>query len=149
MPLGHTLRKLRPTRLARARGAALLRLAACFLTMTMVTTVARAMERIDNSGNLFWIANGILLAYILLAPRWRWPLYLGAGLAGISLGSALSGEPFREWIYFDPLNLVEILVGAVLLRARSSRLPRFTDPLYLLRFLLFAAFLGPLAAALA
>ena len=62
-------------RLMRRYGHAL-RLSACFGAIFAVT-VAVGLE--DN-GNLVWVANGLLLSYLLLAPKWLWKHYFVTGL---------------------------------------------------------------------
>jgi integral membrane sensor domain MASE1 len=44
------------------------------LCVSLATGLAGAMAE----GNLIWVANGVLLAYLLLAPRRLWPAYLCA-----------------------------------------------------------------------
>ncbi len=85
--------------------------------------------------NLVWLANAILVAYLLMAPRWKWPGYLVTGFAALVAGSCLIHQPWRLSILFNPLDVLEAACSAWLLRSRSSQLPRFTDPDYLLRFL--------------
>ena len=51
------------------------RLAGCFLLVALATVfVGFAPE-----ANLIWVANGVLLAFLLLAARRRWAAYLAAG----------------------------------------------------------------------
>jgi diguanylate cyclase (GGDEF)-like protein/PAS domain S-box-containing protein len=47
---------------------------------------------------------------------------------------------------YNVLDMIEVLIGAFLLRRRSAQLPRFTDGAYLLRFAAYAVVAGPLAA---
>lgn len=96
--------------------------------------------------NLIWAANGLLLSFLLLAPRWRWPGYLAAGISAMLVGSALIGESWQTNLLFNGLNFLEVMIGALLLRRRSAQLPRFTDRQYLLRFIGFAVLAGPIVA---
>ena len=130
----------------RRKHAFAFRLALCFFSITLATVYVRFFERSGPVVNLIWVANGLLLAYLLLAPRWRWPGYLAAGTAAMVLGSALIGEPWQTNLLYNALNLVEVLIGAVLLRKKSAQLPHFTDRKYLVRFVGFAVLAGPLAA---
>lgn len=128
------------------RHALTVRLAVCFVANTLATVYVLFFERSAPTVNLIWVANGLLLAYLLLAPRWRWPAYLTAGLAGMVFGSVLIGEPWTTILLFNVLNFVEIIFAALLLRRKSTQLPRFTDRRYLLKFVAFAVMLGPLLA---
>jgi diguanylate cyclase (GGDEF)-like protein/PAS domain S-box-containing protein len=137
----------RRTRLWRRFGFPI-RLFGCFFSITLSVLLVGFFGSNGSSGNLIWVANGMLLAYLLLAPRWRWPAYLGAGLAGLLLGSVLVHEPWRINLFFNFLNLVEVIIGAVLLRRKSTQLPRFTNGAYLLRFIAFAVVAAPLVASI-
>ena len=96
--------------------------------------------------NLIWGANALLLSFLLLAPRWRWPAYLAAGIAAMVVGSALVGESRAINLLYNALNLVEVMIGAFLLRRKSTQLPRFTDSKYLVRFIAYAVLAGPIVA---
>ncbi|MGB7549091.1 MAG: diguanylate cyclase [Terracidiphilus sp.] len=88
-----------------------LRLAGCFLFILLATVlVGSASER-----HLLWIANGVLLTYLLLAPRRRWPAYLGAGLAALVAGYAVISPHWKMPLILGVLNLVEVLLAALLL----------------------------------
>ena len=123
-----------------------IRLASCFFSVTVATIYVVFYERSGPTANLIWVANGVLLAHLLLAPRWRWRGYLIAGFAGMTFGSALIREPWRINLLFNVLNLVEVLVAALLLRRKSTQLPRFTDRRYLVRFVASALLAGPVTA---
>jgi integral membrane sensor domain MASE1 len=60
----------------------------------------------------------------------------------MTLGSALIGESWRTNLLYNVLNLVEVLIGALLLRRKSTQLPRFTNRKYLLQFVGFAYSVG-------
>jgi diguanylate cyclase (GGDEF)-like protein/PAS domain S-box-containing protein len=122
------------------------RLVFCFLAVTLATASVSLFQREGGGANLIWAANGLLLSFLLLAPRWRWPGYLAVGILAMVVGSALIGEPWQTNVLYNALNLVEVMLGAFLLRPRSAQLPRFTDRLYLVRFIGFAVLAGPIAA---
>lgn len=125
------------------------RLAVCFSAITLAAAFVSIFERSGTGSNLIWVANGLLLAYLLLAPRWRWPAYLGAGFLALVVGSALIGEPWRINLLLNVLDILEVLIAALLMRRRSTQLPRFTERAYLLRFVGFAVLAAPIAVALA
>jgi diguanylate cyclase (GGDEF)-like protein/PAS domain S-box-containing protein len=130
----------------RRRHALSFRLTLCFLSVFLATISARFFARDGSNVNLIWGANGLLLSYILLAPRWRWPVYLAVGFLAMGVGSKLIGEPWKTNLLNNVLNLTEVLAGALLLRRKSTELPRFTDPKYLVRFIGYALLIGPLIA---
>lgn len=125
-----------------------IRLAACFFFNTLATVYVLFFERSAPTVNLIWVSNGVLITYLLLAPRWRWPAYLIAGIAGMTFGSVLIGEPRNTIFLYNVLNLVEVMIGAFFLRTKSTQLPRFTDRRYLLKFVGFAVLAGPIVAGL-
>jgi diguanylate cyclase (GGDEF)-like protein/PAS domain S-box-containing protein len=127
----------------RSRGYAV-RLTQCFL-FEALATVFVGFAPLDN---LIWVANGVLLAYLLLAPRKRWPGYLAAGFLAQVGGSALVDSHWQTIPLLAVLNLCEVLLGALLLRRRSNDFPRFTDRNYLIRFIAYAVLVAPLAAGL-
>jgi diguanylate cyclase (GGDEF)-like protein/PAS domain S-box-containing protein len=98
------------------------------------------------SNHLIWIANGVLLAYLLLVPRKLWAYYLCAGYIGQVTGSMLVKALWQQNVVFDSLNIAEVLISAFLLRRSSTGLPRFTNRAYLIRFVGFAVIVGPLIA---
>ncbi len=118
------------------------------LSLALSIVCAHNFDANPAGFDVIWFANGILLAVLLLAPRWRWPGYLAAGFVGMFLGSFLIHEPLTRNLFFNSLNLVEVLLPAALLRPRSTVLPDFTRIRYLLRFLLLACFVGPVVPAM-
>src|ERR1017187_791420 len=97
--------------------ACFLRLTGCFLSVALATIfVGLAPE-----ANLVWVANGVLLAYLLLAPRRRWPAYLCAGYAAqFSAGLLVGHHGMVSAMFLTLLNIAESLVSALLLRRGSS-----------------------------
>jgi integral membrane sensor domain MASE1 len=123
-------------------------LSGCFVCVFVATLLMSLFNRASNGMGdyLFWVANGTLLAYLLLTPRWRWPLYLCVGFAAMFAGTALTnGHIDLGTVVQSGLNLCEVLLGALLLRRKSTDLPRFADMGYFLRFLGFAAIAAPAA----
>ncbi len=123
-----------------------IRLWSCFCSIILATVYARVFERSGPMVNLIWVANGLLLTYLLLAPRRHWRGYLFAGMAAMMMGSALIGESWQTNLLYNVLNLVEVMTGALLLRRKSTQLPQFTNRKYLLKFIGFAVLAGPIAA---
>jgi diguanylate cyclase (GGDEF)-like protein/PAS domain S-box-containing protein len=124
------------------------RLVWIFLSVSLSILWIGAFDRTDFGTNIIWLANGLVLAFLLLAPRWRWPLYLLFAFAAMFVGSILIGESAGMSLLYNSLNLVEVLIGALLLKRKSTVLPTFVDRRYLLRFIGFACLLGPAIAAI-
>lgn len=139
-----------PTNAARSRWwrrhGYTLRLVELFCIVGLSIFCVGTFDRTETGANIIWLANGLVLAFLLLVPRWRWPMYVAAAFLAMLLGSMLVGESFGMSLLYNTLNMVEVLIGALLLKRKSTTLPAFTDGRYLLRFLGFAALLGPSVA---
>jgi len=120
-----------------------IRLAGCLLSVGIAAGLAGAIAQ----GTVIWIANGVLLAYLLLAPRRLWPAYLCAGFLGHVIATSFTYAPWQVNLVYTLLDVFEAFLAAVLLRRRSAQLPRFTRGQYLLRFLAFAVLAAPIATA--
>jgi diguanylate cyclase (GGDEF)-like protein/PAS domain S-box-containing protein len=130
----------------RRRHAALLRLAALFVFITLSVLCVGYYERTASGSNIIWLANGLELAFLLLVPRWHWPRYIAVSFLAMVFGSVLIHESFQLSLLFNLLNVLEVLIIALLLKRKSTNLPVLTDGRYLLRFVAFACFLGPAIA---
>jgi diguanylate cyclase (GGDEF)-like protein/PAS domain S-box-containing protein len=113
------------------------------MTVSMIVCV---IEQWKPEANLPWVANGLLLAYLLLAPRRRWPAYLIAGFLALSVRILLVPKLWNTYLVFNLLDMIEVATGALLLRRRSTELPRFTEPAYLMRFVGYAILAGPIVS---
>jgi diguanylate cyclase (GGDEF)-like protein/PAS domain S-box-containing protein len=131
------------------RHAAILRLTGCFISVTLAAAAVDFFNKGLAGANFIWVANGLLLAYLLLAPRWRWPIYLSIGIAAHMTAFLLTQGC---WHWADPvfagLDALEVLLGASMLRRRSAQLPRFIDFSYVLRFVACAAIAAPVIVGL-
>jgi len=118
-----------------------LRLAGCFIVESLATVFVGLAPEAD----FIWVANGVMLAYLLLAPRRRWPAYLGIGFAAqLAAGLLVGHHSFVSGCLLTFLNLSEALLSALFLRRHAKDLPDFTSPAYILRFLAFGVVTGPL-----
>jgi diguanylate cyclase (GGDEF)-like protein/PAS domain S-box-containing protein len=122
-----------------------LRLAQCFLFVTLATVFVRFAP---DANHLLWFANGVLLAYLLLAPRKNWLAYMCAGFAAQAVGSVLVLPNWGMDFLLTVLNLAEVLISAILLRRSSVGLPRFTNRTYLIHFIMIAVLAAPLTIGL-
>jgi diguanylate cyclase (GGDEF)-like protein/PAS domain S-box-containing protein len=123
-----------------------LRLIELSVVVTLSILCIGSLDRTDDGTNIIWLANGLVLAFLLLVPRWRWPMYIGVAFLSMLLGSVWIGETIGMSLIYNTLNMAEVLIGAFLLKRKSTALPAFTDARYLLRFIGFAAMLGPAVA---
>jgi diguanylate cyclase (GGDEF)-like protein/PAS domain S-box-containing protein len=125
----------------RGRYRSLARIAGCFLSSLLASYFVGLEIRI----NVIWVANGLLLSYLLLAPRWRWRAYLLAGFAGQVASSFLLRQyNGQTYVALALLNVAEAAFAAHLLRPRSALLPRLTDRSYLVRFVACAVIAAPI-----
>ncbi len=115
-------------------------LAGCFLSVCLATLLAGIAY-----GDLIQVANGVLLAYLLMAPRRRWPAYLAAALLGHAIGSAFPHATWQSSLVAAPLGVLEAFLGALLLRRHSAQPPRFAQGTYLIRFIAYAVLAAPAA----
>jgi len=121
------------------------RLALCFLFVFLSTVLVRFAP---DANHLIWTANGVLLAFLLLAPRTRWAGYVSAGFAAQVAGSLLVNPDWQTNLILTSLNMAEVFISALLLRKRTREYPRFTDRAYLLRFIAYGTLAGPFAVGL-
>jgi diguanylate cyclase (GGDEF)-like protein len=123
-----------------SRSSFAIRLTACFLAVGLATIfIGLAPE-----ANLIWVANGILLAYLLAAPKRRWAAYLCAGFAAQFAGTLAVNPHLRINMIIGVLNMAEVLIGASLMRRGKQEPPRFSDRDYVLRFVAYAVFAAPM-----
>src|ERR1700746_3701818 len=88
--------------------------------------IAVAVVGLEHCGRIIWVANGIGLSYLLLAPRWRWKYYLAATFIGIFAARLLvNPETFFQCFAHAIFNAGETALAALALRKRSAALPHF------------------------
>jgi diguanylate cyclase (GGDEF)-like protein/PAS domain S-box-containing protein len=113
----------------------------------MLTVLAVGLFGRDSAGyNVIWLSNGLILAYLLIVPTWRRPMYALAAFAGLVAGSALIHESWKMSLLYNVLNFIEVGAASILLRRRSTQLPRFTETGYIAKFILFGVIGGPFVA---
>ncbi len=124
------------------------RIAICFLAVWLAVVFVHVLPAESAVPHRLQFADGILLAYLLVVPRWNWPAYLAAGFAALLMGGTLTAGGWKIGVLHALLRLFEVMLSAWLLRRRSCALPRFAAPAYLGRFVLVAFVLAPLATGL-
>ena len=125
------------------------RSALCIGGCFCVVLAASASVGLDDRGSLIWIANGLLLSYLLVVSRRLWLHYLAVGFMAQFLAGFLWDQ--GHWpahVALAGLNVGEVFVGAILLRKASTEPPRFTDRAYLLKFTAYAVVIGPTCVGL-
>lgn len=121
------------------------RVLGCFLAVWIASIFGGSFRE----GALIWMAGGVLLAYVLLAPRRSWPLYLTAGVLAHLAALPFMSTPLLIKLLFVPHDPIEVLLAASLLRRRSAQLPEFTRLSYLWHFTLYALIVSPLIVSFA
>ncbi|MGU3404929.1 ATP-binding protein [Methylobacterium brachiatum] len=97
-----------------------------------------------------WVANAVLVAVLLRAPRRNWMVLLAAGLAGDVAGNLVSGDPTTLAFGFAACNGVEILLCVAGLRwLQPHGEVDLTRPRTLMAFCLLAVIAPMFAATLA
>jgi len=98
--------------------------------------------------SLFWLANGVVLAFLMVTPRRHWAVYLfAASVVNVWIHLA-DGYAFLPSVQATFANGIEILVAAWPFRNSAPRHPDLTHPPTLLRFAIFGGLLGPLISGL-
>lgn len=132
-----------------SHGQQTLRLAGFFLLVTFTAGFATMIQAGNGNSGFIWIANGVVLAYLLTAPRWRWGAIVLVSFLGMWIGGATAGGEWYGNAVYALLDVSEALLSAHLLRRRSTKLPDFTDAAYLTRFAGIAILLSPALASFA
>jgi diguanylate cyclase (GGDEF)-like protein/PAS domain S-box-containing protein len=94
-----------------------------------------------------WSANGLLLAFLLLNPRRRWPGLLTVGFLGFLLSHLVIRSTFFDNLGLSCCDLMEVLVAAYALTRTCDQPADLTQPKQLLRFALFGVLAGPAVGA--
>ena len=119
--------------------------AECFL---FVLFAAASVRVAANANRFIWVANGVWLAYVLMAPRRQQFIFLRIGFAAQLAGGLMVSTQWTLCLLFTTLNLAEVSLAAFLLRRNWARLPCFSNYRYVLRFLLGAALIAPFVSGL-
>src|SRR5580698_1431254 len=114
---------------------------ACF-----VAACASVALLAPGQADVIWLANGVLLAVLMLSPRRWWAAYLAAGFLANVLAHSVFHVPASRSLIFSTANTVEVLVAALLLRTRDSVRPSLMHGRTLRRFLIYAVMVAPLCS---
>ena len=98
-------------------------------------------------GAAFWPAAGLSLGLLLVLGRSAWPWILGGVALGEVSGDLLHGYAPGAIAFWTLGNVVEPLLGALLIQRFSSPLGSLTPVRALLGFLVWGVVVGPLVGA--
>ncbi len=98
-------------------------------------------------GAAFWPAAGVSLGLLLLLDRRMWPWILGGVVVAEVAGDLVRGYAPGAIAFWAAGNVVEPLVGALLIRRFTSRNGSLTPLRALIGFLLGGVLVGPLVGA--
>ncbi len=96
-----------------------------------------------------WLANGLMLGYLLYAQRERWVGLLVACMLGQLASGALVGDPMQGVLLAAIFNTMEVMAAAWPLRATIHNARELSQPQASLRFLLYAVLAAPVLSCLA
>ena len=100
-----------------------------------------------NLGAGFWPAAGVSLALLLLLPKRKWVWVLGAVAIAELGGDLILGYPLPAALMWTAGNVLEPLVGAVLIKRFSANHGGLTPLSNLMRFVWFGVIIAPLVGA--
>lgn len=83
----------------------------------------------------FWPSGAILLAALLLGKRDQWPIYSVVSLVCGMMADLLAGAEFGSPALVTPLNVLEVVGVAVLLKQWDPQGPRFTTVASIVKFI--------------
>lgn len=94
-----------------------------------------------------WLANAVVLAALFRARRQRWGMILAVGFGANLLADLFAEREVWQSLALSAINVVEIALAAVIVRAGATERIDLTKVATLVRFLV-AVFVAPLLAAL-
>jgi diguanylate cyclase (GGDEF)-like protein/PAS domain S-box-containing protein len=98
---------------------------------------------------ILWPTNGLLMGILLCTAKRHWQVYLTvAGIIDVLLNLSLS-DPLHISIYLSTCNLMEAMMGALLLYPVIASKPDLTQRKQLVAFLGYGVLLAPLIASFA
>jgi len=122
------------------------RLSSLFLLYAASAWAALELGRTPAGADVFWPANGILLAFLLRTPRRFWTSYLVTSVLASTLAHLLIPYPIIPTMLFACANTVETLLAAHLLVDDDGREPDLERLRYAVRFVVLGVLLGPMVS---
>ena len=130
-----------------SRGKAVGEWLLAFALVASLGWLSKGFTRGAEGISAVWLSNGVLLGFLLTAPRYRWPGLLLAGLAGNLFSGWIVGDILSFAIPIAFFNVLEVVIAS----ARQRKVAESSDITHrrtFLRFCLYAVFLAPLLTAL-
>ncbi|HET9976488.1 MAG TPA: ATP-binding protein [Burkholderiaceae bacterium] len=132
---------------ATARGSPQREAAGLFIVYAAAALLSIAVSRQPGTIASIWFANAVAMALLAQRERARWPLLLAVTALANAAANVGGGAGLGMALSFLPANLVEIVLGAVLLHAAGPTADALRTPGGLLRLLLLGGVLPQLAGA--
>ena len=104
-------------------------------------------SRGDGRIAVVWLPNALAVAFLLRFTVPREELFLVALWLGNAVANLSAGDAVAPALGFAGANVLEIVVGLFLIRRTCGARPDMAESSHLLRFVLYAGFLAPLASA--
>jgi diguanylate cyclase (GGDEF)-like protein/PAS domain S-box-containing protein len=127
------------------------RVTTCLLLFALVAgagVLSKLYTRDAQGVSTVWVANGLMLGYLLYAARRQWVELQVAGALGQMASGLLAGDSATVIIIPGLINAGEVLVAALPLRAAISSARELSLPANFVRFLAWAVLGAPLLSGL-
>lgn len=121
---------------------------AAFAIVAAAGLLSKLFTRNSLGVSSIWLANGLMVGFLLHAPSRRWAGLLAACALGQFTSSLLAGDALRGVLTAMAFNTLEVAIAALPLRSRISSARDLSIPRNFLPFLA-AVLLAPLVSGLA
>ena len=121
----------------------------CGVAFYVAAAAALALTQGANGVAVFWPANGVLLAALLIVPPRDWPRYVAAAAVASLVANLQIGVGVAAAMGYTLANLAEALIARALAESRRDDLPSFVAVRGVARFFLAALAASVVSATLA
>jgi diguanylate cyclase (GGDEF)-like protein/PAS domain S-box-containing protein len=118
------------------------RLAAIGVLVFLSCAYSQWLTRSTGSSTSIWIANGVIVGFLLHARTSRWPLFLAMGILGHILANLIYARPLMLSLGLDLAGLVEVLIVAGIMRWQFPAISGSTPFFRIGRIALLSALAG-------
>ena len=108
---------------------------------------AVALTKVDDRTSSVWLANAIIIAIVIRAPRAQWFALLAIAFCANFGANLANDDPVLRGVLLAAINVIESMIVIMLMGRRFEQSSWFGDGTVIARFLLYAGVVGPLAAA--
>ena len=115
--------------------------------IAFAAVVAGALTQYQGRTASVWLANALIVAFVLRAPRSQWAALLAVGFVASVGGRLVMDETLLRAALLAAIASVESIIVLHLLPRRDGQASRFDSVADIRRFLLGAGLFGPLASA--